>query len=77
MDSVRTASRCGITTGLKLVLTFIGVLTLRSRSRHHEHHVRVVAERTREIGIRKALALDAGDPVSVLLEGVLITVPEG
>jgi putative ABC transport system permease protein len=80
MDSVENSeSVAGITTGLKLVLTFIGVLTLAIGGVGIMNIMFVsVAERTREIGIRKALGARRREILfQFLLEGVLITVAGG
>ena len=56
----------GITIGLKVVLTFIGVLTLAIGGVGIMNIMFVsVKERTREIGIRKALGAPPRDPVAV------------
>ena len=76
MDSVEiTQSIGGITTGLKLVLTFIGVLTLAIGGVGIMNIMFVsVTERTREIGIRKALGARRREILfQFLLEGLVIT----
>ena len=76
MDSVEfTQSIGGITTGLKLVLGFIGVLTLAIGGVGIMNIMFVsVAERTREIGIRKALGARRREILlQFLLEGLAIT----
>ena len=74
--SVETAEITGgITIGLKLVLTFIGVLTLAIGGVGVMNIMFVsVTERTREIGIRKALGARRRDILlQFLLEGLVIT----
>ena len=76
MDSAEiTESVGGLTTGLKLVLTFIGVLTLAIGGVGIMNIMFVsVAERTREIGIRKALGARRREILlQFLLEGLAIT----
>jgi putative ABC transport system permease protein len=76
MDSMEiTKSIGGITTGLKLVLTFIGVLTLAIGGVGIMNIMFVsVTERTREIGIRKALGARRREILfQFLLEGLVIT----
>ncbi len=75
-DSVEmTESISGITNGLKLVLTFIGVLTLAIGGVGIMNIMFVsVTERTREIGIRKALGARRREILlQFLLEGLVIT----
>jgi len=69
----------GITTGLKLVLTFIGVLTLGIGGVGVMNIMFVsVQERTREIGIRKALgARRRHILLQFLLEGIATTIAGG
>jgi putative ABC transport system permease protein len=76
MDSAEiTESVGGLTTGLKLVLTFIGVLTLAIGGVGIMNIMFVsVTERTREIGIRKALGARRREILlQFLLEGLVIT----
>ena len=76
MDSLEiTRSIGGITSGLKLVLTFIGVLTLAIGGVGIMNIMFVsVTERTREIGIRKALGARRREILlQFLLEGLVIT----
>jgi putative ABC transport system permease protein len=76
MDSVEfTRSIAGITNGLSLLLTFIGVLTLAIGGVGIMNIMFVsVTERTREIGIRKALGARRREIlVQFLIEGVVIT----
>jgi len=76
MDSMEiTQSIGGITMGLKLVLTFIGVLTLAIGGVGIMNIMFVsVTERTREIGIRKALGARRREILfQFLLEGLVIT----
>ncbi|MEO5821220.1 MAG: FtsX-like permease family protein, partial [Vicinamibacteraceae bacterium] len=65
----------GITTGLKVVLSFIGVLTLAIGGVGIMNIMFVsVKERTREIGIRKALGAKRREILwQFLLEGMAIT----
>jgi len=75
-DSVEmTESISGITNGLKLVLTFIGVLTLAIGGVGIMNIMFVsVTERTREIGVRKALGARRREILlQFLLEGLVIT----
>ena len=69
----------GITLGLKLVLSFIGVLTLAIGGIGVMNIMFVsVTERTREIGIRKALGARRGAILlQFLLEGMVTTVAGG
>ena len=69
----------GIVLGLKLVLTFIGVLTLAIGGVGVMNIMFVsVNERTREIGLRKAVgARRSRDPVAVPLEGLVTTFAGG
>jgi putative ABC transport system permease protein len=76
MDSVEfTKSISGITNGLSLLLTFIGVLTLAIGGVGIMNIMFVsVTERTREIGIRKALGARRREILAqFLIEGVVIT----
>jgi putative ABC transport system permease protein len=76
MDSVEnTQSLNGITSGLKVVLGFIGTLTLMIGGVGVMNIMLVsVTERTREIGIRKALGARRRNILAqFLLEGVAIT----
>jgi putative ABC transport system permease protein len=76
MDSMEiTRSVGGITSGLKLVLTFIGVLTLAIGGVGIMNIMFVsVTERTREIGIRKAMGARRREILlQFLLEGLVIT----
>ncbi|MCL4849107.1 MAG: ABC transporter permease [Acidobacteria bacterium] len=76
MDSVEISKSVGgITNGLKLVLTFIGVLTLAIGGVGIMNIMFVsVTERTREIGIRKALGARRREILfQFLFEGLVIT----
>jgi putative ABC transport system permease protein len=76
MDSLEiTRSVGGITTGLRVILTFIGVLTLAIGGVGIMNIMFVsVTERTREIGIRKALGARRREILlQFLLEGLVIT----
>jgi putative ABC transport system permease protein len=78
--STQTAEvTAGITLGLKLVLTFIGVLTLAIGGVGVMNIMFVsVTERTREIGIRKALGARRGAILlQFLLEGMVTAVAGG
>ena len=80
MDSVEnTQSIMGITNGLKIILTFIGVLTLAIGGVGIMNIMFVsVTERTREIGIRKALGARRREILlQFLLEGLVITFAGG
>jgi len=80
MDSVEnSASIGGITNGLKVILTFIGVLTLAIGGVGIMNIMFVsVTERTREIGIRKALGARRREILlQFLLEGLVITFAGG
>jgi putative ABC transport system permease protein len=80
MDSLEISrSIGGITGGLKLILTFIGVLTLAIGGVGIMNIMFVsVTERTREIGIRKALGARRREILlQFLLEGLAITVAGG
>jgi putative ABC transport system permease protein len=75
-DSVEASeSVAGLTTGLQLVLTFIGVLTLAIGGVGIMNIMFVsVTERTREVGIRKALGARRREILlQFLLEGLAIT----
>jgi putative ABC transport system permease protein len=75
-DSVEnTQLVAGLTTGLKVVLTFIGVLTLAIGGVGIMNIMFVsVKERTREIGIRKALGARRREILTqFLIEGLVIT----
>jgi putative ABC transport system permease protein len=75
-DSVEmTENISGITNGLKLVLTFIGVLTLAIGGVGIMNIMFVsVTERTREVGIRKALGARRREILlQFLFEGLVIT----
>jgi putative ABC transport system permease protein len=69
----------GIITGLRVVLTFIGVLTLAIGGVGIMNIMFVnVQERTREIGVRKALGATSGQIlVQFLLEGLVTTFAGG
>jgi putative ABC transport system permease protein len=75
-DSVENSQQiAGITTGLKVVLAFIGVLTLAIGGVGIMNIMFVsVTERTREIGVRKALGARRREILwQFLLEGLVIT----
>jgi putative ABC transport system permease protein len=79
-DSVENSQTiAGITNGLRLILTFIGVLTLAIGGVGIMNIMFVsVTERTREIGIRKALGARRREILlQFLLEGVATTVAGG
>jgi putative ABC transport system permease protein len=76
MDSIENVESInGITNGLKVILTFIGVLTLAIGGVGIMNIMFVsVTERTREIGIRKALGARRREILlQFLLEGLVIT----